>query len=56
MQWHTTVKQYKKKCIYGILDVKMSNGRGDLPHLPEYNVSKFKKKRNLSHFLIYQVK
>ena len=30
--------------IYGILDVEMSNGRGDLPHTPEYNVSKFKNK------------
>ena len=32
-------------CIYGILDVEMSNGRGDLPHPPEYNVSKLKKKK-----------
>ena len=39
-------------CIYGILAVKMSNGRGDLPHPPEYNVSKFKKKLNLPHFFI----
>ena len=43
MQWHTTVKQYKKNGIDGILDVKMSNERDDLPHPPEYNVSKFKK-------------
>ena len=25
-------KIIKKFCIYGILDVEMSNGRGDLPH------------------------
>ena len=49
-------KAIKKFCIYGILVVKMSNGIGDLPHPLEYNVSKFKKKWNLPHFLIYQVK
>ena len=37
-------KAIEKNCVYGILDVKMSNGRGDLPHIPEYNVSKFKLK------------
>ena len=25
-------KAIENVCIYGILDVKMSNGRGDLPH------------------------
>ena len=33
-----------KICIYGILDVKMPNGRGDSPHPPDYNVSELKKK------------
>ena len=46
-------KAIYKFCIYGILAVKMSNGRGDLRHPPEYNVSKFKRKLNLTHFLIY---
>ena len=32
MQWHTTVKQYNFFCIHGIVDVKMSNERGDLPN------------------------
>ena len=37
-------KAIQNVCVYGILDVKMSNGRGDLPHPPEYNVFQFKKK------------
>ena len=39
-----------------LLFLKMSNGRGDLPRLLEYNVSKLKKIRNHPNFLIYQVK
>ena len=31
-------KAMLKLCIYGILDVKMSNGRGDLSHPIQYNV------------------
>ena len=37
-------------CIYGILDVEMSNGRGDLLHPPpppEYNVSKLKERNEI---------
>ena len=35
-------KAMQKLCVYGILDMKMSNARGFTPP-PEYNVSKFKK-------------
>ena len=49
MQWQKTVKQYKT-FVYMVYQTQ------NLPHPPEYNVSKFKKECNLPYFLMYQVK
>ena len=51
------LKYFCPLCIYDIFYVTMPSGRGDLPHPPEYNVSKLQMKSspflNLSSKIVY---